>query len=149
VRRGTILDLTLSVHARPGDDVFGCTADLTVALARAAKDAGVTMVAGTDYESPDDDPFPALFLELEHLVESGVLTPHEALTAATMTAARLLGIEDRFGSIEPGKVASFIILERDPREDIRALRSITDVVHRGALLARPSGQGYGIDILPE
>ena len=139
VRRGTILDVTLSAHARAGDDAFGCTADLTVALARAAKDAGVTFVAGTDYETPEDEPFPALFLELEHLVESGVLTPHEALTAATLTAARLLGIEDRFGSIEPGKAASFIVLDHDPREDVRSLRSIRDVVHRGVLVS-PRGE---------
>lgn len=136
VRRGTIFDVTLSVHAKPGDDPFGCTTDLTVALAKAAKEAGVTFVAGTDYETPEDDPFPALFNELELLVEQGVLTPREAITAATTNAAQLLGMEKRLGSVEPGKVASFVILERDPREEIDALRTVTSVIHRGRIVAR-------------
>lgn len=136
VRRGTILDATLSAHAASGDDRFGCTSELTAALARAARRAGVTFVAGTDYEAPRGDPYPSLLSELDLLVDQDVLTPREAIVAATATAARLLGLENRFGSIEPGRVASLVLLEDDPREGIGALRTVTHVVHRGRLSPR-------------
>ncbi|HUP44049.1 MAG TPA: amidohydrolase family protein [Thermoanaerobaculia bacterium] len=133
VRRGTILDATLSNHLRPGDDAYGCTSQLMVALAKAAHRAGVFISTGTDYRSPDDDPYPSLHREIESLVDEGVLTAGEALTAATLHGARALGREHDYGTIEPGKLASFVILANDPREDIRALRSIVSVVKRGKL----------------
>lgn len=128
-KRGIAFDPTLANHARPGDDRFGCTTDLMVAIARAAKRAGVTLLAGTDLHAPEDAPFPSLFQEIELLVSSGVLTPLEAIAAATSNPARVMGIDADFGSIAPGKAASLIVLKSDPSQDIRAIRDIAMVVH--------------------
>ena len=68
------------------------------------------------------------------------LTSRQVLTAATADAASAIGRGADLGRIAPGYVADLLVLERDPGEDIRGLRSITHVcrggvVHeRGALL---------------
>lgn len=131
VRRGTVLDATLTNHARPGDDAYGCTTELTLALSRAAVRAGVPLVAGTDYMAAPDDPQPSLLAELEYMVEHEVLDPAATLLSATLTAARVLGVERDLGTLETGKLASFVILEADPLHDIRALRRIETVIKRG------------------
>lgn len=135
-RRGTLLDPTLTNHARPGDDRYGCTTELTAALTRAAHRAGVPLVAGTDYHAPADDPYPALHREIEALVDHAGLTPTEALVAATLHGARALGRESDYGTVEPGKLASFVVLAEDPAEDIRAIRTVVAVVQRGEVSVR-------------
>jgi hypothetical protein len=67
---------------------------------------------------------------------SGVLTPLEAISAATRNGARTLGLEKTLGTIEPGKAANLVILTADPSRDIRALRTVITVVKRGRLYAR-------------
>ena len=44
------------------------------------------------------------------------LTPYDALEAITLDAARVLGLEEEIGSIEPGKKADFTVLETNPLE---------------------------------
>jgi imidazolonepropionase-like amidohydrolase len=44
------------------------------------------------------------------------LGPDRALAAVTLDAARILGIDDRYGSIEPGKVADLVLYDGDPFE---------------------------------
>ena len=119
----------------PGTTVFGCTSELMIDLTRAAVAAGVTIVAGTDIVADADDLFPALHLELEALVAAG-LTPTEAIVASTRNAARATGIEDDYGTVEPGKVASFVVLGSDPTDDISALRDVSMVVKRGRIHRR-------------
>lgn len=126
--RGIAFDPTLANHARPGDDEFGCTTELMVGIARAAKRAGVTLLAGTDFHAPEDAPFPSLLQEIELLVSSGVLTPLEAIAAATINPARAMGIDADFGSIAPGKAAAIVVLKSDPSLEIRALRDVAMVV---------------------
>jgi imidazolonepropionase-like amidohydrolase len=41
-------------------------------------------------------------------------TPAQALHAATRSAAELMGLEDRLGSLEPGKVADVVVVGGDP-----------------------------------
>lgn len=138
-RRGTILDATASLQAmRPGPPAArsGCTEPLAVALTRAAHRAGVALSTGTDYLAPPDDPWPSVLREIEYLVAREVLTPSEAITAATWHGARVLGLEGTHGSIAPGKVANLVVLAADPTVDIQALRRVTMVIQRGRVYPR-------------
>ncbi|WP_302557762.1 amidohydrolase family protein [Holdemania filiformis] len=60
-----------------------------------------------------------------------------ALYTATMRNAELIGIGDQTGSIEVGKCADFIVTEKNPLEDLTALRKVTLVVARGKRYADP------------
>ncbi len=74
--------------------------------------------------------------EIEYLVDQQVLTPLEAITAATLHGARAIGIENTHGTIEAGKVANMMILKADPLADIKALRKVALVVKNGQLYPR-------------
>jgi hypothetical protein len=86
-----------------------------------------------------DDPIlpGAIHLEMEELVAAG-LTPLEAVAAATGNAARILGAEADLGTIEEGKLADLILLERgaDPLADIRDTRRIWKVIRGGEVVDR-------------
>ena len=63
----------------------------------------------------------------------GGMTPHEALRAATLNGARYVGLDKDIGSIEVGKLADLIVLEKNPLEDIRRTESIRWTVLGGRL----------------
>ncbi|MBC8455116.1 MAG: amidohydrolase family protein, partial [Deltaproteobacteria bacterium] len=75
--------------------------------------------------------------ELWGLAGPGAMTPVEALKAATIDGARYLGMEDVLGSITPGKLADLIILNADPREDIRNTTDIEWVLKNGEVVTEP------------
>ncbi|MCB2114503.1 MAG: PD40 domain-containing protein [Parvularculaceae bacterium] len=70
--------------------------------------------------------------EMEALT-SGGLTPHEVLQIATRVSADIIGRETDIGTIEAGKYADLVILEKDPRADIRNTTSILFVMKNGRL----------------
>jgi len=83
-----------------------------------AHELGITMAAGTD-----GGPRPgAIMHELCELVGCG-LTPQEAIVAATRNTAEALGIGERLGTLEPGKLADCVVVDGDPLEDISVLTS--------------------------
>jgi imidazolonepropionase-like amidohydrolase len=90
---------------------------------------GVTVLAGTDAPGQQW----AIHWELEELVSVG-LSPLEALSAATGSAARALGAEDEIGAIEVGKLAGLVLLDADPIEDIRNTRRIWKVIQGGRVV---------------
>ena len=90
---------------------------------------GVKLHAGTDAPNPNCFFGSSLHWELERFVESG-LTPLEVLRIASLDAAIALGRED-LGSLEAGKAADLVLLDRDPLADIRNTRSIWRVVRGG------------------
>jgi imidazolonepropionase-like amidohydrolase len=47
------------------------------------------------------------------MVEYG-MTPAQALVATTKTAAELMGVDDRLGTLEPGKIADVVVVDGDP-----------------------------------
>ena len=71
--------------------------------------------------------------EFAILVEVG-LPPLEAIRAATLNAASLMGWEDRVGSLEPGRFADVIAVRGNPLEDIRALERVLFVMKGGEVL---------------
>ncbi len=92
--------------------------------------AGVPLMAGTDAMNPYCFPGFSLHDELALLVESG-LTPLAALQAATVNPAKFLGRSNELGTVEPGKIASLVLLRADPLADIRNTTQIEAVWVRG------------------
>lgn len=72
--------------------------------------------------------------EFALMVEAG-MTPAQAIGAATVAAADLLGRED-IGTIAPGKTADIIAVEGSPLHDVRRLERVGFVMHRGIVAAR-------------
>ncbi|HKE48411.1 MAG TPA: amidohydrolase family protein [Rhodanobacteraceae bacterium] len=102
--------------------------------------AGVPLLAGTDTPMPNVYPGWSLHDELERLVDSG-LSPAEALRAATLGPATLLGIADRSGTVAAGKRADLVLLDADPLRDIRNTRRIDAVVLDGRPFTREALDG--------
>jgi imidazolonepropionase-like amidohydrolase len=100
--------------------------DVARANVKALHDAGIRIASGTDSGPPAR--FQGYFehLELEELVRAG-LTPAQALAAGTGTAAGCTGLGDRFGTLEAGRAADFLVLTADPLADIRHTRAIESV----------------------
>jgi imidazolonepropionase-like amidohydrolase len=73
---------------------------------RAAQRAGVKIALGSDTRL-------AAGLEIQRMVHHG-LTPHEALVAATSTAAEALGLDDHVGTVTEGQLADLTIVDGDP-----------------------------------
>ena len=88
-------------------------ADLTL---NAANAAGVAIAAGHDWAPISD-----LGLEIVQMSHHG-LSAREALVAATRTAAQALGLGDRVGTIEPGKIADLVVVDGDPLARVGILR---------------------------
>jgi imidazolonepropionase-like amidohydrolase len=99
------------------------------AAVRAAKEAGVTIVAGTDSFGTDVTP---IGTEARLLAEAG-LTPLEALQSATVHAARLLG-QDDVGRLVRGSLADVVVVDADPLTDASALEKVRVVVAQGAVV---------------
>jgi imidazolonepropionase-like amidohydrolase len=99
-----------------------------LAVVKAMHDAGVTIVAGTDYGLPGF----SLLRELELYVEAG-LTPLEAIRAATVVPSEVMKMSSDVGTIEIGKRADLLVLDADPLADIHNLRAGRWVVAAGRM----------------
>ena len=68
--------------------------------------------------------------EFEYMVEGG-MPPVEAIKSALMTNAKLLGMADQIGSIEPGKLADIIAVDGSPVQNIKTLQAVRFVMKDG------------------
>ena len=66
-------------------------------------------------------------------IQSGGLTPLEALRCATIFGAEAIGLQQDVGSLEVGKLADLIVLEKNPLQDIRNTNTILHVMKNGEL----------------
>jgi imidazolonepropionase-like amidohydrolase len=119
-------------------DAMARTLELLGALHR----AGIPLVAGTDQTIPGY----SVYRELELYVAAG-FTPMEALQAATIVPARAMNVESELGTIEPGKRADLIVLDGDPLENIRNIRTVRAVVANGVLFD-PAPLWKSVDFVP-
>jgi imidazolonepropionase-like amidohydrolase len=113
-----------SPHADVNEKVFA----KELAVIGALHKAGVPIVAGTDQTVPGH----SLHREIELYVQAG-FTPMEAIQAATIVPARVMGLDKELGTVEPGKRADVIILDGNPLESIHNIRKVEFVITGGTM----------------
>ena len=91
--------------------------------------AGVKIAFGTD---AGVYPHGKNYLEFQFMTEGG-MPPMEAIKAATINAADLLGIKKERGSIEAGKMADIIAVSGDPLQDIKTLAHMDFIMKEGKI----------------
>lgn len=99
-----------------------------VALVGALHKAGVRVMAGTDQTVPGH----SLHREIELYVKAG-FTPMEAIQAASLVPAQVMGLDKQVGTVEAGKRADLILLDKNPLDDIHNIRTVRYVVADGVL----------------
>ncbi|MGH8530030.1 MAG: amidohydrolase family protein [Nevskiales bacterium] len=115
---------------RPKAEAIGPLMQAT--FGRAYK-AGVKIAFGTDAAVfPHGDNAK----EFSYMVEAG-MPPLEAIRAATLNAAELLGKADQLGRVAPGYLADLIAVKRDPLTDIAVLQKVAFVMKAGTVYKQP------------
>jgi imidazolonepropionase-like amidohydrolase len=104
-----------------------------VRVFRRAVELGVRIAFGTDAGVIPHGKNARLF---QVYVKNG-MKPLDAIRAATLTNAELLGWSDRAGAIEPGKLADVIGVRENPLEDITALERVAFVMKDGKVFRGP------------
>jgi len=101
---------------------------------RTARELGVRIATGADnyYQA---DSINRISFEVERLVELGY-TPFEALRAATVSSAELLGVADRTGRIAEGYEADLVLVPGNPLEDVAVLQDVLLVMSNGILAVK-------------
>ena len=66
-------------------------------------------------------------------MQSGGMSEHDALRVATIIGAEAIGLENDLGSIEKGKIADLVILEKNPLDNIRNTNTVEMVMIDGRL----------------
>ena len=99
-----------------------------------ANAAGVKIAFGTD---SGVSPHGENAREFGLMVGAG-MEPMQAIRSATVTSARLLGIEDEVGTVTPGKLADIIAVAGDPLTDITELERVTFVMKDGVIYKQES-----------
>ncbi|HNP35939.1 MAG TPA: amidohydrolase family protein [Woeseiaceae bacterium] len=134
---------TLSVHDNIKKDIVGAKEPMLGIMQNfrdkhgpgmlAAHKAGVKIASGSDAGVSQHGNNAH---ELEYYVEYG-LTAEEAIVAATVNAADLIGMGDELGTLEPGKYADLIAVDENPLENISALMDVAVVVKGGQIVKAP------------
>jgi imidazolonepropionase len=100
--------------------------------ARQMIDAGLAVVLATDF-NPGSSPTPSMTMILSLAATHMKMTPAEAITATTINAAHSLNRGAQLGSLEPGKIADFVIHDCD---DYRELAYFFGIEHAWRVYAR-------------
>lgn len=131
IERLTSPEYVEAAKANPGLAAQREQYEIALVNVKKLSDAGVTIALGTD--SGTTDRFPGYFehRELKLMVDAG-LTPARAITAGTRDSAAVMNVP---GTLSEGAPADFLVLTKNPLEDIRATRAIDAVYVAGE--ARP------------
>jgi len=115
-------------RAEGGAPIWARMIDIARASFGRALKAGVTIVFGTDaggfaWSENEAKEFPLM-------VDYG-MTPMQAIQSATSVAAKALDMDDKIGSIEPGKLADLVAVKGDPLADILLMEKVSFVMKDG------------------
>jgi len=103
-------------------------------LVRNMKRAGIRMGVGTDLVTDWFRYLPQAYVtELHQFVAAGYSVP-QALVAATRTSAQILGMDDKLGTLQPGKLADVIALDGRPDVQLDDLKKLSLVIRDGYLV---------------
>ncbi len=115
----------------------GLRAEKALAAAAAARNAGqfarkygVKIALGTDAGVGSHG---TNGHEFSLMVKWGGLTPMEAIVAGTSSAAKLLGWDERLGTLSAGKLADVVAVPGDPTKDVSAMERVTFVMKNGVI----------------
>jgi imidazolonepropionase-like amidohydrolase len=95
---------------------------------KAAHDAGVPLITGTD----EGIPAYSVYREMELFVKAG-FSPMDALRAATAVSAQAMRVDKDLGTIEKGKRADLLVLDANPIDNISNIRTVRFVMKDGKL----------------
>lgn len=99
---------------------------------RKIHDYGITVATATDAGNPFRFHGPSIYSEMEAMEAAGI-PPEDIIVMTTRNGAIAMGEFDRLGTLEPGKNADLVILQKDPGKSSKAFRSITHVMRLGKL----------------
>ena len=95
---------------------------------------GIKIGVGTDIPFENEKRYPSdYFVELSLLKKAG-LTDAEILASATSVGADILGMEDKLGTLEKGKLADVLVVAANPLHDIQNLRQMRMVIADGRVV---------------
>ena len=129
-----------SAHIPPGGFFFtmsrrfAMTHEGNIEIVRKAKAAGIKIGVGTDVPFENERRYPGdYFVELTFLKDAG-LSDKEVLEAATRVGGEILGIPDKLGTLEPGKLADALVVDADPLQNIANLKRMRLVIADGRVV---------------
>jgi imidazolonepropionase-like amidohydrolase len=143
---GTFYSATLDVHdcitAKPDQPADFLEhnkgiAEIHYAAFRKAVQSGVKIAFSTDVPVC---PYKDAAKEFAYMVKYG-MTPMQAIQAATMGGAELIGVLDKVGSIRTGKLADMIAVAGDPTKDVTQLEHVLFVMKDGKVFKSPDAAG--------
>jgi len=111
-------------------------------MLRRAIEMGVKIALGTDAAVY---PHGNNAVEFSLMVHDG-MSPAQALRAGTCVAANLLGLSDRIGVLEAGKLADVVAVSGNPLTDIKATRSVIFVMKEGKVFRNDSADRTGLGV---
>lgn len=96
---------------------------------------GINMVLGTDTGNTFIYPGHSIHEEMQ-LLELGGMPPADILKMCTLNAAIMLRVQDSLGSVEVGKIADMVLLDKNPLESISNTLKINSVFKNGKIQTR-------------
>ncbi len=115
------------------------SARLSIEFTREMHKSGVRLLAGTDVGNPFVFPGSSIHEEIGCLINGVGLSVYDALRTATVNAGDFIGNEA--GTIENGKLANIVLVEKNPLQDPETLKRPTDVFVHGRHFGRAELEG--------
>jgi hypothetical protein len=104
--------------------------DYLLRVVKRLDEEGIRLAVGSDAGTMYMSPGSSTHLEMALMVEAG-LSRAAVLRAATLNAAETLGIDERYGTAEAGRVADLVVVDANPLEDLGALQDPRAVIKAG------------------